>query len=127
MKKEVRERVYAKYNGHCAYCGKVIAYKDMQVDHLIPQTLAEYGEVYWDEVATESNYMPSCRRCNHYKRANSLEVFRQMIQEIPRKLRRDSYIFKVGEDFGNVTAHYDMPIKFYFEKVQSNEELEATK
>lgn len=23
------------------------------------------------------NLMPSCRRCNHYKRANSLERFRQ--------------------------------------------------
>lgn len=33
-----RKAVYAKYNGHCAYCGRKIEYKDMQVDHLIPPT-----------------------------------------------------------------------------------------
>ena len=37
MKKEIRERVYNKFNGHCAYCSRVIKYKDMQVDHIIPQ------------------------------------------------------------------------------------------
>lgn len=31
-----RQKVYEMYNGHCAYCGGAIAYKDMQVDHLIP-------------------------------------------------------------------------------------------
>ena len=36
LKKLEREQVYLKYNGHCAYCGKNIAYKDMQVDHLVP-------------------------------------------------------------------------------------------
>ena len=29
--KKIRELVYAKCNGHCAYCGREIAYKDMQV------------------------------------------------------------------------------------------------
>ena len=37
MKKEERKIVYDKYNGHCAYCGKKIDYKEMQVDHLIPK------------------------------------------------------------------------------------------
>lgn len=32
--KAVRKQVYEKYNGHCAYCGRPIAYKDMQVDHI---------------------------------------------------------------------------------------------
>lgn len=30
----VREEVYSKYNGHCAYCGCRLEYKDMQVDHI---------------------------------------------------------------------------------------------
>ena len=34
--KSVRKQVYAKYNGHCAYCGCELEYKDMQVDHVIP-------------------------------------------------------------------------------------------
>ena len=36
IKKSEREQVHLKYHGRCAYCGKKIAYKDMQVDHLIP-------------------------------------------------------------------------------------------
>ena len=40
MTKKQREVIYDKYNGHCAYCGKKIEYKDMQVDHVIPQRRA---------------------------------------------------------------------------------------
>jgi 5-methylcytosine-specific restriction endonuclease McrA len=36
ISKKMRLEVYNKYNGHCAYCGKELEYKDMQVDHLIP-------------------------------------------------------------------------------------------
>ena len=32
--KKIREQVYQKYNGHCAYCGCELDYKDMQVDHV---------------------------------------------------------------------------------------------
>ena len=36
ISKKTREAVYAKYDGHCAYCGRAIAYRDMQVDHFLP-------------------------------------------------------------------------------------------
>lgn len=104
--KAVRQQVYGKYDRHCAYCGKEIKYKDMQVDHL---------ESYWkggeDDI---SNYMPSCRRCNHYKRGNSLEGWRKMIEKIPEKLRRNEYLYRVALDYKLVepTPH---EIKFYFE------------
>ena len=32
-----RQKVYDKYNGHCAYCGKPITIKDNQVDHILPK------------------------------------------------------------------------------------------
>lgn len=38
MKKETRLKVYRMYDGHCAYCGRTIEYKDMQVDHIVPKT-----------------------------------------------------------------------------------------
>ena len=118
IKKEVRERVFKKYKGHCAYCGKVLnSIKDMQIDHLVPIRAAEEGKADWREVENENNYMPACRRCNHYKRAHDLETFRTMIQEIPKKLYRDSYIFKVGRDFGNVVT-FERPITFYFELIK---------
>lgn len=110
LKKEVREAVYAKYNGRCAYCGREIKYKDMQVDHFIPKN--GYSVKGSDDI---SNLMPSCRMCNHYKRANPLEIFRKFIQEIPRKLR-DNYIYKVGVAYGNVIEN-EKPIVFYFEQI----------
>lgn len=32
--KKIREQIYQKYDGHCAYCGCKLEYKDMQVDHV---------------------------------------------------------------------------------------------
>lgn len=108
--KAVRIAVHGKYGGRCAYCGKEIAYKDMQIDHFIPKR-------GWNESGSDdfSNLMPSCRMCNHYKRANSLETFRTYIQEIPRKLRQN-YIYKVGVAYGNVIEN-EKPIVFFFEGI----------
>ena len=118
--KKVREAVYQKYGGRCAYCGKKIEYKDMQVDHLIPIQRERFGKFSEEQLECFENYMPADRRCNHYKRAHSLEVFRQMIEEIPAKLFRDSYIYKVGLDYGLVEAH-EHRVKFYFEQVSEQE------
>lgn len=108
-------KVYDKYNGHCAYCGKYIDYKDMQVDHLIPlEGRNKHGTDDFE------NLMPACRRCNHYKRANSLEGWRKMIEEIPNKLKRDSYIYKVGVDYGLVEPK-PHKIQFYFERAGEQE------
>lgn len=126
ISKKTRLEVYQKYDGHCAYCGKKIDYKDMQLDHLIPRQRERFKKYTEEEIECFENYMPSCRRCNHYKRAHSLEVFRQMIEEIPKKLFRDNYIYKVGLDYGIVEPH-ERKIKFYFEQIaewenQCNEE-----
>ena len=113
ISKKLRQEVYDKYNGHCAYCGKEIEIKDMQVDHLAP--------VYHGGTDTIDNLMPSCRRCNHYKRSASLEVFRSNISKIPEKLMRDSYIFKVGVDYG-LFSNEVKDIIFYFEELEVNNE-----
>jgi 5-methylcytosine-specific restriction endonuclease McrA len=36
LTKEIRELVYNKCGGHCAYCGVEITSKQMQVDHIEP-------------------------------------------------------------------------------------------
>ena len=41
ISKKLREQVYQKYNGRCAYCGCELAIKDMQVDHLIPNYILD--------------------------------------------------------------------------------------
>lgn len=123
ISKAKREAVYKKYDGHCAYCGREIEYKDMQVDHFLPLKAWGIEDAGTDDL---SNLMPACRTCNHYKRANSLETFRRYIYEIPKKLRTN-YIYKVGLIYGNV-SDIEKPIKFYFEIVDSkNNEKDANK
>lgn len=121
MTKKEREAIYNKYNGHCAYCGKEIEYKDMQVDHIIPQRRATAeagkGRVSLEVVEDPSNLICSCRSCNHYKRAHSLETFRRYIEEIPMKLSRDNYIYKVGLRYGLIEEQ-PRRIKFYFEQFE---------
>lgn len=117
--KKTRESVYAKYDGHCAYCGRPIDIRDMQVDHFRPLRAWDAASAGSDDL---SNLMPACRMCNHYKRANSLETFRRYIAEIPRKLR-ENYIYKIGVVYGNVVENVK-PIKFYFEEVEEKEQDE---
>lgn len=111
ISKKTRETVYRKYGGHCAYCGREITYKDMQIDHLRPRRAYNAEDEGTDDI---SNLMPSCRMCNHYKRANTLETIRRYIQEIPQKLK-GNYIYKVGLVYGNV-IEAEKPIKFFFER-----------
>ena len=71
-----REEVYNKCGGHCAYCGKEITIKQMQVDHIEPHwhTLSEQQakKSGIDKGSHNiSNLNPSCARCNKWKsRAN---------------------------------------------------------
>lgn len=107
MTKRTREQVYQKYGGRCAYCGHEIAMKDMQVDHIIPQRLGGASSL--------ENYNPSCRVCNHYKRATRLEAWRTIFLGGLIKRIRKIYIVKVAEQYGMVTFH-EWDNKFYFEK-----------
>jgi 5-methylcytosine-specific restriction endonuclease McrA len=97
--KKIREAVYQKYGGRCAYCGKEIEYKDMQIDHLIPVQRERFGRYTEEQIECFENYMPTDRTCNHYKRAHSLETFRRYIEEIPMKLDRDNYIYRIGKKY----------------------------
>ena len=113
---EIRKAVYDKYNRHCAYCGCVIDYKNMQVDHLIPLRNWD-GSHTEEELWSIENLMPSCRQCNHYKRANTLQDFREAIEQIPFKLNRDSSIYRIGIKYGMIEIK-EHPVLFYFEKVK---------
>ena len=111
LNNKTREIVLQKYDGHCAYCGKRISLSEMQVDHFKPLRAWNKEDCGSDDI---SNLMPSCRRCNHYKRAHTLDVFRRYIEEIPMKLM-DNYIYKVAIDYGLVEEH-QKKVEFYFEK-----------
>lgn len=107
--KNVRLKVYEKYNGHCGYCGCKLEPKNMQVDHVIPV----YGKNGTNEI---DNYMPSCRMCNFYKGTFSLEDFRKRLKTIHYRLEKQ-FIYRIAKKYGLVEEHKEN-IKFYFEKVE---------
>ena len=114
MKKSERLIVFNKFDGHCAYCGKKIEYKDMQVDHIRPQREKVEALVEGEDIDDISNLNPSCRRCNHYKRSMNLEAFRDYIKTLHERIMKD-YIVKVGQDYGIVELK-PFDGKFYFEE-----------
>lgn len=120
LSKKQRELIYNKYNGHCSYCGKKLEYKEMQVDHQIPQRRATAragrGRLPIDKVENFDNYFPSCRRCNGHKRAASLETYRRYVEEIPQKLLA-TFIYKAGLDYKLIEVK-PRKIKFYFEMTE---------
>lgn len=120
LTKVERRIIFEKCNGHCAYCGCELQYKDMQADHVIP--LNGYKEQGED---TLENMLPSCRSCNHYKSAVPLEHFRKAVENFPVVLMRDSVTYKNAVRFGLVCPN-PHPVKFYFEEMnQNNAALQA--
>lgn len=121
MKKEVRGAVLRKYNKHCSYCGRIIKYSDMQIDHMFPKMLQDTlinKEFALSQGITNiddfNNLMPSCRRCNHYKRELDLEGFREYMKTLHERISKD-YINKVAIDYGIITLKPFDGV-FYFEK-----------
>lgn len=110
--KSIREKVYQKYGGHCAYCGAEIEYNDMQIDHL--HSVRNYGENNDFE-----NLMPSCRQCNHYKSTLSLDRFRREVGKIGGRLN-SVYIYRLAKAYGLVFEN-PKEIKFYFEENNHDE------
>ncbi len=104
--KKIREQVYKKYNGHCAYCGCEIEYKDMQVDHVI-SVYGKYGSNDLD------NLMPTCRMCNFYKSTYSLDDFRKNLETLHERLQK-TFIYRLALKYGLV-VEIKKEVIFYFE------------
>lgn len=134
-KKELRIRVWEKYGKRCAYCGKEIEYRQLQVDHIEPvhrsiyyvrddkgfQVLNEYYQPIVKQKMLQKekdhieNCNPSCARCNNRKGMCSIESFRNEIQLQCERLVRDSNQYRLALDYGLITETA-IPVKFYFEK-----------
>lgn len=124
--KKIRKIVYQKYNGHCAYCGCEIPEKGFNVDHLHCLRNYEYTEEFTGiDVHDISNMMPACGSCNRYKATMDLETFREQLQKIPDRLKRDVCTYNIAVRFGLVQEKRE-PIKFYFEKMKKTGMTEVT-
>jgi 5-methylcytosine-specific restriction endonuclease McrA len=118
MKKIDREKVWLKYDKHCSYCGNEIDFKSMQVDHMVPKWMGEDYKL-WKTIHGDDNLVPSCRRCNHYKRGDTLEQFRTKMMTLDERIEKN-YINKVAIDFGIIKLKKFDGI-FYFEKFGKTE------
>jgi len=116
----VRDVVYSRYDGHCAYCGCKLDKKDMVVDHYIPVARwKRFGSVVDpDDV---SNYMPSCAPCNYWKKAKSIEGFRREIKQQYKRLCNNSAVFRNLLNY-KLVLHTSDNVRFYFEKHQETAE-----
>ena len=106
LSKDMRAQVYAMYGGHCAYCGREIDIKEMQVDHVQAVYLSGKDEL--------ENYRPACRQCNFYKSTMSTEGLREQLSLIPGRLEK-LLTFRLALAHGLVRIT-GKPVKFYFEE-----------
>lgn len=116
--KKIREIVYQKYGGHCAYCGMPIEYKDMQVDH-INSVYVDYLRGKEPNDAVE-NLLPACRKCNFYKSTHDIEGFRRKIKMTLEHSCVDTFQAQLAMRLG--ILHFTPFDKFYFEKIEAEKE-----
>jgi len=116
-KKINRKEVYNKYDGHCAYCGEKITPKQMQVDHIIPQSrFHQFVRKVKYHVDDIQNLNPACRICNYWKHNFTVEQFRREISKQPERLIRDNGKVRFALRY-KVVEITNNPIVFYFEKL----------
>lgn len=110
---QMRLRIFNKFKGHCAYCGREFAsIKEMQVDHVIP--LKNGGSNEFD------NLYPACRKCNFYKDVYSLERFREQLEQLQNRLKT-KYIYTLALNF-KLIEEKENKVVFYFEKEEATKE-----
>lgn len=126
MNKQLREKVFMKYNGNCAYCGEAL--KKFHVDHLLPvRRISKWedgkfkatGKMENPEFDTFDNMMPSCASCNISKSSMSLEHFREVVEDKLRQLERESN-YRMAKRYGMITEN-PKKIIFYFENIKEKE------
>lgn len=116
LSQKERKAVYELCDGHCAYCGKEITIREMQVDHYLS---FEFGFAITQgkgEIDSMDNYLPACRSCNYRKSGGHIESFRRSVTALHDVLMRDSVTYRDAVRFGQVTPSQHVQ-QFYYEKI----------
>jgi len=117
MKKQIiRQQVFNKYGGKCAYCGCDLT--KLHIDHIIPlrRHLAVGSEKYPKGENHIDNYNPCCMSCNSSKGSNDVEYFRKQIEGRHEFMIKYSSEYRSMVKFNRLTINNE-PLKFYFETV----------
>lgn len=138
ISKRIRQRVFRKFGGRCAYSGTPLE-DDWQVDHYIPK---RYCESMLPHVRRKvikkgltdpdvfDNLMPAQKIVNHYKRALTPIDFKnwylgglhERLAKLPKNPRTEDsikhkeYMLKVAGYFG-ITPDKPFDRIFYFERL----------
>ncbi len=116
ISKELRQQVYDKYDGHCAYCGCEIDMKEMQVDHLESQYRAERrGEEVDNSI---DNLMPACRACNFYKGTRTVKGFKRALKNTLLPNLTKTLNWRLAQKYRLVEYGPNLycSLEFYYEK-----------
>ena len=73
-----RMAIWKAHKGRCAYCGEPTPFKDLHIDHILPESLlnntdkleeikTEYGLGSQFKINSYYNWIPSCSKCNRTK------------------------------------------------------------
>ena len=117
ISKEIRQLVYNKCNGHCAYCGCKLEYKDMQVDHVLAVGRGGSNDI--------DNLLPACRQCNYDKHKKTIEGFRKRIsKELYKSLER-VFVYRLAKKY-NLVKEEPRVVKFYFEQLQDEADKKSS-
>lgn len=98
--------VWSAHEGRCFWCGELVAFKDMQLDHVLPRTLSrnpeklrraveQYGLSAEFEIESYDNWVPSCARCNgrkanHLLKSSPAMVHAMSMVEMRARMARDN-------------------------------------
>lgn len=117
----IRQQVFNKYGGRCAYCGCELQ-KGFHIDHIEAhwhnwtQEESDKHKIKKGSNSTE-NLNPACPRCNRWKATFSIEAFRNEISLQIQRLNQYSPNYRLAKDYGLV-VEAAQPVKFYFETLK---------
>ncbi len=109
-----RKLIHQKFGGRCAYCGRKITIKQMQVDHFWPQFLSHFQPDL--DKDREENLMPSCAKYNNHKHGMRPEIWRKELELQISRLKKNAQ-FDRALRFGQLEIT-ERPVVFYFETLE---------
>ena len=116
-----RQLVYEKFNGKCAYCGKILLVDNSMfwkphpdafvIDHVTPKTKGGNNHI--------DNLLPSCNYCNSVKYNKSITQFKEyffskLTKQPLFNQEQKEYLLNYGLDLFS----FFNDCNFYFEKIQ---------
>lgn len=115
----MRNKVYKKTNGRCAYCGCTLLECNWHIDHLIPKArFHQFAKKVNYRVNDIENLLASCPSCNNYKTVFLLEDFRFELSQLVVRCNRHNAAYRIAKRF-RLIEETNKTIIFYFETLES--------